>query len=85
MVDFILIKSPDEWATAKQVFSDQLVLYLFFFFRPQYMYIFHSFLARHLKSENLNAQKWDLLRGHPLSYCTCGLAFATSRSCSVTS
>ena len=31
MVDFILIKSPDEWATAKQACSDQLVLYLFFF------------------------------------------------------
>ena len=34
MVDFILIKSPDEWATTKQACSDQPVVYLFCFFRP---------------------------------------------------
>ena len=31
MVKFILIKSPDEWATTKQACKDELVVYLFFF------------------------------------------------------
>ena len=31
MVKFILIKSPDEWATTKQACRDELVVYLFFF------------------------------------------------------
>ena len=30
MVKFILIKSPDEWATTKQACRDELVVYLFF-------------------------------------------------------
>ena len=30
MVKFILIKSPDEWATTKQAFRDELIVYLFF-------------------------------------------------------
>ena len=30
MVKFILIKSPDEWATTKQAYRDELVVYLFF-------------------------------------------------------
>jgi len=35
MVKFILIKSPDEWATPKQACRDELVVYLFF--PPQYI------------------------------------------------
>ena len=31
MVKFILIKSPDEWATTKQACRDELVVYLFFY------------------------------------------------------
>ena len=30
MLKFILIKSPDEWATTKQACRDELVVYLFF-------------------------------------------------------
>jgi len=30
MVKLILIKSPDKWATTKQVCRDELVVYLFF-------------------------------------------------------
>ena len=30
MVKFILIKSPDEWATTKQACRDELVVYLSF-------------------------------------------------------
>ena len=30
MVKLILIKSPDEWMTTKQVCRDELVVYLFF-------------------------------------------------------
>ena len=37
MVKFILIKSPDEWATTKQACRDELVVYLFF--SPIYIYI----------------------------------------------
>ena len=35
---FILIKSPDEWATTKQACRDELVVYLFF--SPIYIYIY---------------------------------------------
>ena len=46
MVKFILIKSPDEWATTKQACRDELVVYLFFF-SPIYIYINNSLhLAR---------------------------------------
>ena len=38
MVEFILIKSPDEWATTKQACRDELVVYLFF--SPIYIYIY---------------------------------------------
>ena len=37
MVKFILIKSPDEWATTKQACRDELVVYLFF--SPIYIYL----------------------------------------------
>ena len=37
MVKFILIKSPDEWATTKQACRDELVVYVFF--SSVYMYI----------------------------------------------
>ena len=45
MVKFILIKSPDEWATTKQACRDELVVYVFFFFRIHfallpYIYIY---------------------------------------------
>ena len=38
MVKFILIKSPDEWATTKQACRDELVVYLFF--SPIYIYMY---------------------------------------------
>ena len=41
MVKFILIKSPDEWATTKQACRDELVVYLFF--SPIYIYIYMLF------------------------------------------
>ena len=37
MVKFILIKSPDEWATTKQACRDELVVYVFF--SSVYIYI----------------------------------------------
>ena len=37
MVKIILIKSPDEWATTKQVCRDELVVYLSF---PPTIYIY---------------------------------------------
>ena len=43
MVKFILIKSPDEWATTKQACRDELVVYLFF--SPIYIYIFVFFFS----------------------------------------
>ena len=39
MVKFILIKSPDEWATTKQACRDELVVYLFF--SPIYRSLFY--------------------------------------------
>ena len=41
MVKFILIKSPDEWATTKQACRDELVVHLFF--SPIYIYIYFFF------------------------------------------
>ena len=38
MVKFMLIKSPDEWATTKQACRDELVVCLFF--SPIYIYIY---------------------------------------------
>ena len=38
MVKFILIKSPDEWATTKQACRDELVVYLFF--SPIHIYVY---------------------------------------------
>ena len=40
MVKFILIKSPDEWATTKQACRDELVVYLFF--SSIYIYIYRE-------------------------------------------
>ena len=39
MVKIILIKSPDEWVTTKQVCRDELVVYLSFSFHNIYIYI----------------------------------------------
>ena len=39
MVKIILIKSPDEWATKKQVCRDELVVYLSFSSHYIYIYI----------------------------------------------
>ena len=47
MVKFILIKSPDEWATTKQACRDELVVYLLF--SPIYIYIF---LVNYLKTRS---------------------------------
>ena len=47
MVKFILIKSPDEWATTKQACRDELVVYLFF--SPIYIYIYiYIYIAHEL-------------------------------------
>ena len=40
MVKIILIKSPDEWATMKQVCGDELVVYLSFSPHNIYIYIY---------------------------------------------
>ena len=40
MVKFILIKSPDEWATTKQACRDELVVYLSFSSIYTYIYIY---------------------------------------------
>ena len=40
MVKFILIKSPDEWATTKQACRDELVVYVFFSSVCIYIYIY---------------------------------------------
>ena len=44
MVKFILIKSPDEWATTKQACRDELVVYLSFssIYIYIYTYIWHA-------------------------------------------
>ena len=46
MVKFILIKSPDEWATTKQACRDELVVYLFFspIYRSLYFYVLSTVL-----------------------------------------
>ena len=43
MVKIILIKSPDEWATTKQVCRDELVVYLSFSSQNIYIYIYILF------------------------------------------
>ena len=43
MVKIILIKSPDEWATTKQVCRDELVVYLSFSSHNIYIYIYILF------------------------------------------
>ena len=48
MVKFILIKSPDEWATTKQASRNELVLYLFF--SPIYIY---TSLQKHCYFRNI--------------------------------
>ena len=40
MVKFILIKSPDEWATTKQACRDEIVVYLCLFLPYIYIYIY---------------------------------------------
>ena len=51
MVKFILIKSPDEWATTKQACRDELVVYLFFSFHI-YIYIYiYTYMRRILCSD----------------------------------
>ena len=46
MVKFILIKSPDEWATTKQACRDELVVHLFFssIYRSLYFYVLSTVL-----------------------------------------
>ena len=45
MVKIILIKSPDEWATTKQVCRDELVVYLSFSSHNIYIYIYTFFFS----------------------------------------
>ena len=48
MVKFILIKSPDEWATTKQACRDELVVYLFFspIYTSLYFYVLSTVLRK---------------------------------------
>ena len=48
MVKFILIKSPDEWATTKQACRDELVVYLSFssIYTPLYFYVLSTVLRK---------------------------------------
>ena len=55
MVKFILIKSPDEWATTKQACRDELVVYLLF--SPKKV-------TKQPRERLLDRQKWDLYPGH---------------------
>ena len=52
MVKFILIKSPDEWATTKQACRDELVVYLSFSSIYIYIYIFFFSLVCMKKAGN---------------------------------
>ena len=45
MVKIILIKSPDEWATKKQVCRDELACYLSF--SSHYIYIYYVYIYIH--------------------------------------
>ena len=47
MVKIILIKSPDEWATTKQVCRDELVVYLSFSSHNTYIYFFFQLISLH--------------------------------------
>ena len=48
MVKFILIKSPDEWATTKQACRDELVVYLSFSstYTTLYFYVLSTVLRK---------------------------------------
>ena len=48
MVKFILIKSPDEWATTKQACRDELVVYLSFssIYTTLYFYVLSTVLRK---------------------------------------
>ena len=48
MVKFILIKSPDEWATTKQACRDELVVYVFFssVYISLYFYVLSTVLRK---------------------------------------
>ena len=50
MVKFILIKSPDEWATTKQACRDELVVYLFF--SPIYISLYFYVLSTVLRTSS---------------------------------
>ena len=52
MVKFILIKSPDEWATTKQACRDELVVYLFF--SPIYILLYFHVLSTVLQTSSLH-------------------------------
>ena len=48
MVKFILIKSPDEWATTKQACRDELVVYLSFssIYTTLYFYVLSTVFTK---------------------------------------
>ena len=50
MVKFILIKSPDKWATTKQACRDELVVYLFF--SPIYSSLYFHVLSTVLRKSS---------------------------------
>ena len=59
MVKFILIKSPDEWATTKQACRDELVVYLFF--SSIYILLYFHVLSTVLRTSSLHfihAPRW---------------------------
>ena len=59
MVKFILIKSPDEWATTKQACRDELVVYNYLSFSFIYIYIY-IYIAEVLKTRSNLAAKFKV-------------------------
>ena len=83
MVKFILIKSPDEWATTKQACRDELVVYLFF--SPIYSSLYFYALSTVLRissftliytpiSKNVVGEngEWQLSNGNCTTERNCG-------------
>ena len=69
MVKFILIKSPDEWATTKQACRDELVVYLFFFL--PYIYIDTALWCKN----QIEHSVWD--ESSLFCNCACSLVYSS--------
>ena len=67
MVKFILINSPDEWATTKQACRDELVVYLFF--SPIYTSLYFYVLSTVLRTSSFTLYIYIYLC---VCVCVCG-------------